>query len=334
MNTTKLKQLGLILSWCVAALSPLQSHAQAGDGQWPSKPVRLVVTFPPGGSADSLSRILSTRLAKELGQAVIVDNRAGAGGSIGTAVAAKAAPDGYTFLVAAGGSLVVNPLLAKQSYDTLKDFVPVAQLVSSPFAPAINRNAFDNKVQDVQGLAEHIRTHRGALSFASGGNGTQMHLVGELFNQVTKGEMVHVPYKGGGPAIIDLIGGSIPIAFVDLASITPSLGNDKIKVLAVSSSKRSPIAPDVPSAVEAGLPQWQAGGWIGLLAPAKTPTAIVQRMETEINKVLREKAVIDQVLQSGNEAAPSTSVAFRSFIESESRRWKAVVDTAGIKAQP
>lgn len=329
MKKSVLRKIGLMVAWGMAALFPLQGHA--ADTPWPSRPIRLVVTFPPGGSADALARILSVRLARELGQAVIVDNRAGAGGSIGTALAAKADPDGYTFLVSAGGSLVVNPLLAKQSYETLRDFAPVAQLVSSPFAIAIHRNAFGNKVQDLQGLVEYTKSHKGALSFGTGGNGTQMHLVGELFNQITKAEMVHVPYKGGGPAIVDLIGGVVPIAFVDLASFVPSLTNEKIKVLAVSSRNRSSIASGVPSATEAGLPQWQATGWIGLLAPAKTPVTIVRRMEEEINKVLREQPVMDQILVSGNEPAPSTSTEFRRFIQNESARWKAVVDAAGIK---
>lgn len=323
----------LLVSGVAGAFAGFGTIAEAqgsSAAKWPAKPIRLIVTFPPGGSSDALARILSKRLGEEFGQPVVVENKAGAGGAIGTAYGAKADADGYSFLVAAGGSLVVKPLLGLQSYDTAKDFAPVAQLITSPFALVINTERLAG-VGSVKQLVERAKRTGEPLSFGSAGNGTQQHLAGELLGLLTGVRMNHIPYKGAGPAAIDLIGGSIPVAVLDLASIVPSMGNERIKVLAVSSTQRSTIAPAVPSAAEEGIPDWQASGWIGLLAPAGTPGAIVAKMEHEVNRILREKAVADQILATGNEPAPSTAAAFKGFIASESVRWKQVVQKADIK---
>ena len=310
------------------ACSP--ATAAGNDQQWPTKPVKLIVTFPPGGSADALARILGARLESKFGQPFIVENKVGAGGSIGTAYVARAEPDGYTLLVSAGGSLVVNPLLTKQAYDASRDFVPISQLVSSPFALVVNNAAFDNKVGDAKALIAQAKTQK--LSFASGGSGTQMQLIGELFNLLTQAGMTHVPYKGAGPAITDLVGGHVPVAFVDLASMVPHLKNDKIKVLAISSTKRSPVAPQAPTATEAGLTGWQGTGWIGLLAPAGTPPTVVERLEKEVGDALRSQDIAERILVTGNEPAPSTSAELRRFIEQETKQWRYVIETVGVKA--
>ncbi len=305
-------------------------QAHASESAWPSKPVRLVVPFPAGGSSDALARILAQRLSETFKQNFIVENRPGSGGTIGTSYVARAPADGSVLLVGAGGSLVVSPLLTKQNYDTLRDFEPITQLISSPMAVAINREAFGDKVNTIPELVEAIKAQDG-VPFASGGDGTQMHLSGELLNELTQANMVHVPYKGAAAAITDLIGGHVPVAFVDLASIVPMMDDERIKVLGIANTEPSKVRPELPTSVDAAMPQWKAGGWIGLLAPAGTPEHIVKTLEEHVTAIVQEQEIIDRIMTTGNEPNAAGREKFIEHITQETALWKGLIERVNVQ---
>ena len=308
----------IALTWVLASL-----HAVAQA--YPSKPVRVVVTYPPGGSSDAIARILAPPLGERLGHPFLIDNRPGGGSTIGTDMVAKAAPDGYTLLIT--GTLVLLPVInPKLPYDAVKDFAPITLLVTSPMMIAVNPSLLP--VNSIAELLPLLKSKPG-LAFASGGPG--MQLAGELFKMMTKADMTHVPYKGAGQALTDLAGGQLPIAFTDLGSSTRFLKSGRIRVLAVSSAKRSANAPDIPTAAESGLPGWEAFGSFGLLAPAGTPAAVVQRLNAEVTALLRNPDVRERVLATGNEPWPTTPEEYARFIVTEIPRWTRVITEAGLK---
>lgn len=305
------------------------SNALAQD--YPARPIRLIVPFAPGGVSDTSARVIADKLGQRLGQQVVVDNRPGASGNIGTAMAAQAAPDGYTLLLGFDGTMVINPhVFAKVPFDTVKDFVPISKigdaaliLITHPSVPARNLNE----------LVAYSRTTAAGLSYGSAGTGSTPHLAGELLKARTGLNMVHVPYKGGGQAMGDLVGGTLPVLFTAVAGAQQYVKNGKANAIAVSAAKRVPSLPDVPTLAESGVPGFVSDSWVGLLAPANTPKEIVDRLARELNAVVnlpdtRERLATLGIVPSGN-----TSEAFASEIQNDLKKYSEIVKTAKIRVQ-
>ena len=312
----------------LAALLCLFLAANA-HAQYPEKPVRLIVPFPPGGGTDALGRILAAKLGELWGQQVVVENRAGAQGNIGTAAGAKAAPDGYTLTFAHQGALVINPHLYKDpGYDTLRDFAAVARTtemafiaVAHPSVPAAN----------LRELAQYARQNPGKLTFASTSAGP--HIVGELFKQATGTDLVHVPYKGAGPAINDLLGGQVTLMFSNPTSTVPHVKSGKLRALGVMDTKRNAALPDVPTAQEAGLPELSnVIEWYGIVVPAATPRAVVQRLNDSVLRAMAAPEVIERINGIGQTPSPAGPEEFARLIREDYARWQRVVKTSGAKA--
>jgi tripartite-type tricarboxylate transporter receptor subunit TctC len=313
----------LTLSLLVAALAPLA----LAQGSWPSKPIRLVVTFPPGGSSDAAARIVAPRLAERLGQPVVVDNRPGAGGGVGLDIVAKAPGDGYTIVLASAGGLTANPSLYKQlSYDPTRDFAPITLFGSSPFVLLANPALPISNVGDLLKLAT---AQPEQLSYASGGNGTAMHLSGELLKSMAQVRIVHIPYRGSGPALIAVMGGETQLAIADITTAATQIKSGRVKAVGVLGRDRSPLAPDIPSLNESGLPGYDASGWFGILAPAATPAPIVQRLNAEITAVLRSPEVRERFATAGLEPLPSTPEEMSALMKSEAVKWGRVIRESG-----
>jgi len=309
----------------LAALSPV-----AAAQNYPTKPIRLVVPFPAGGTTDILARAAAQKLSEALGQQVVVDNRPGAGGNIGADIVAKSAPDGYTLLMGTVGTHAINPsLYTKMPYDHFKDFVPVVLVAGVPNVLVVTPSLPVNSVQDLIKLA---KDKPGQINFASSGSGTSIHLSGELFKTMTGVEMTHVPYKGSSPALTDLMGGQVQLMFDNLPSALPQIRGGKLRALAVTSTKRAPALPDVPTMAESGLPGFEASSWFGVLAPAGTPPAVVTRINTEINKWLQSPEAREQLLGQGAEAAGGSPQQFVAHIRAETEKWAKVVKASGAKA--
>ncbi len=315
--------LGALLA--AAGLLPLtQAQAQA----YPNKPVKVIVNFPPGGAADVLARLLSAPLQDALGQPVVVENRGGAGGNIGADAVAKSPNDGYTLLMSSGGTLSINPhLYARMPFDPNKDLVPVAAvarvavyLVSRPELPAKNVNEF----------VAHLKANPGRLTFGSPGTGSSPHLAGEMLKSMTGTYAVHVPYRGGGPALQDLLGGQFDFWF-DPGVGLQHVRSGRLKLLGVGSSKRSPLFPDVPTLNEAGLKGFDADSYFGLYAPAGTPAEVITRINTEVNKILAANSVRERIVGIGGEAAPMSPSAFGSVVAADSKRYGELIKSRNIK---
>jgi len=304
------------------------SVAQGAIAQdWPVRPVRLVVTVPPGGAADFIARLVGGRLAESLGQPVLVENRGGAGGTIAADAVAKAAPDGYTLLQNSITTHGIGPhLYAKLPYDPVKDFAPVSGLALLPLIMSVGA---DLPVRDVNDLIAYSKTH--PLNFASSGNGGAPHMAGELFKSVTGAPITHVPYKGSGPAVADLIGGRVQIMFDAAPSLIANVRAGKLRVLAAASEQRNRLLPDVPTFAELGYPRINVSLWYGLLAPAGTPKAIVSRLNAEVTKALQSDEVREKLLAQGADPMPGSPEAFAAFMREEMAKWAPVVKQAGIK---
>ena len=306
----------------------LAAHAQAPAG-YPDKPIRIVVTFPPGGSADAVVRMIVPRLNERLGQQVVVDNRPGAGGNIGLSLVAKAPADGYTLGVGAAGALSANTsLYAQMPFEPLKDFKPVSMLAAIPFV-IIGHPSVQAKTQ--RELVAMAKAQPGKLSIAHGGNGTAMHLSSALFAQMADVKLTEVPYKGSGPAALDVLAGNVPLAVVDLPSALQHIKAGKLTAYAVTSPQRLPQLPDVPTVAEAGLPGYDSTGWFGVVAPADTPAPIVARLNAEITAALNDEKVKTSMRNLGVEPMPTTAAAFEAYIRSETDKWAKVIRQAQIK---
>ena len=300
------------------------AHAQS----WPSKPVKVIVNFPPGGAADQLARIVGQPLSEALGQPVVVENRGGAGGNIGGDAVAKSPADGYTLLMSSGGMVSINPhLYPKMPFDPAKDLRPVASvariavyLVTRPELPAKNVSEF---------LA-HLKANPGKITFGSPGTGSSPHLAAELMKSMTGTYAVHVPYRGGGPALQDLLGGQFGFWF-DPGVGLPHVRSGKLKLLAVGSPKRSPLFPDVPTMNEAGLKGFAADSFFGLYAPAGVPNEVINRVNTEMNKILATQAIRDRIVALGGEAAPMSPAEFGTRAAADSKRFGDLIKSRGIK---
>jgi tripartite-type tricarboxylate transporter receptor subunit TctC len=314
-----------------AAALLLAGFAAAASAQadYPKQPVRMVVTFPPGGSADAVVRMIVPRLSEKLGQQVVVDNRPGAGGNIGLTLVAKAPPDGYTLGVGAAGALSANSsLYAQMPYDALKDFKPVSGLAAIPFVLVGHPSLQPRTLKDLLAMA---RSQPGKLSIAHGGNGTAMHLSAALFAQMADVKVVEVAYKGSGPAALDVLAGNVPLAVTDLPAALQQIKAGKLVAVAVTSPQRLPQLPDVPTVSEAGLNGYDSTGWFGVVAPAGTPQAIVHKLNAEIVAALNDEQVKASMRNLGVEPAPTTPEQFEAYIRSETQKWAKVIRQANIK---
>jgi tripartite-type tricarboxylate transporter receptor subunit TctC len=296
---------------------------------YPTKPVRLIVPFPPGGSNDVVGRVIATQLSERLGQQVVVDNRGGAGGVIGTEITANAPKDGYTLQVISLAH-AVNPWLYKLPYDPIKSFTPISILASGPNVLAINPSLPVNSVKELIALAKQ---KPGELQYASAGVGSFQHLGGELFKLTAGVDLLHVPFKGGGPAMIDVVGGHTKIMFSSLVQTTPHIRSGKLRALGTGGTERNPVLPNVPTIAEAGVPGYEAVNWWGVAAPAGTPAAIVEKLHKEITAVQSSEEVKRHFATEGAQIVQMSSAGFGAFIETEMKKWERVVKEGGIKAQ-
>ena len=294
---------------------------------YPSRPIRLVVTVPPGGAADFIARLVGGRLSESLGQPVLVENRGGAGGTIATDAVAKAAPDGYTLLQNSITTHGVGPhLYSKLPYDPVKDFAPVSGLALLPLVMAVNAEV---PAQTVDQIISYSKQNQ--VNFASSGNGGAPHMAAELFKSVTGAQITHVPYKGSGPAVADLVGGRVQIMFDAPPSLIAHIRSGKLRVLAAASAERNRLLPDVPTFAELGHPKIAVSLWYGLLAPAGTPAAVINRINLEVGKVLQSADVRERLQAQGAEPMPGAPEAFASFMREEMAKWAPVVKQAGVK---
>jgi tripartite-type tricarboxylate transporter receptor subunit TctC len=319
-----------------AALAPGLAPTAAAQGTWPSKAVRIVVPFAAGGTTDILARALAPELQRAFGQPFVVDNKPGAGGNNGAAEVAKAAPDGYTLLMGTVGTHAINAALyPKMPFDHVKDFQPITLVAGVPNVLVLNpASAQRYGVNSVADLAKAAKANPGRMNMASSGNGTSIHLAGELFKTMTGTFMVHFPYRGSGPALIDLIGGNMDLMFDNLPSAMPHIKSGRLKALAVTSATRSAALPELPTVAEAGgavLKGYEASSWFGLLAPAGTPMDIVNRVQQETAKALASPGLKERLAAQGAIPSGNTPAEFAKLIADESAKWAKVVKASGAK---
>ena len=325
-----MKLNALACAFVPATLLVTQYASAATPTDYPTKPIRIIVGFAPGGGTDTTARAISIKLAESLGQQVIVDNRAGAAGNIATELVAKAAPDGYTILLGTIAALAINPSLyrTKLPFDSVRDFAPIIQAVDSTNILSLHPSVPAANVKELIALAKTK-----PLNYGSSGVGGTGHLAGELFNSMAGTKMTHIPYKGGGPAMIDLVGGQVQLVFATAASAVPQIKAGKIKGIAVTTIKRAALMPNIPTIAESGLPGFDANNWYGLLAPAKTPRPIIMRLNAEVTKVLAMPDVKDFLFNQGLDPAPGTPEQFGAYIKSEITKWAKVIKASGAKAE-
>lgn len=327
MRSRLIQWTSLILSALMATMMGPASFAQTTD--YPNKPIKVVVTFPPGGSSDAIIRILSTRLNDKLGNPLVLENRPGAGGNIGLSAVAKAAPDGYMLGVGAAGGLTANSSLYPQMpFDVAKDFAPITMLASIPFVLVGHPSVPADNMQQLIALA---KSQPGKVSIGHGGNGTAMHLSTALFTQMADIKLIEVPYRGSGPAAMDTLSGQIQLSVTDLAAALPHIKAGKLKAFAVTSPKRLSNLPDVPTLSESGLTGYDSTGWFGLVAPTGTPPQIIQRLHAEFTAALNDESIKSQMRQNGMEPIATSIEGFDSYIKSETQKWAKVIKQANIK---
>lgn len=307
----------------------LAGPAVAQDAPWPSKPVRIVVPFPPGGAADTFARLVAEQAGKSIGQPVLAENRPGAGGQIATDFVAKAAPDGHTFLIVTVGHAVNPSLYPKLPYDTLGDLTPVARIADLPSVLVVNPAVPANTVQE---LVAMMKAKPDAITYASSGNATTSHVAGAMLLAQAGVQATHVPYKGSAPAVTDLIGGQVQWMIDPILSSQQHVRSGKLRALAISTPRRSALAPGLPTIAESGLPGYEFSAWFVLLAPAKTPQAIVQKMHTEVERILAMPEVRERFAQLGAEPGSGTTQQVGAFMAGEVRRYEKVVRDANMKA--
>ena len=323
IRTTRRTVLSTIALAAAAATLPLGASAQ----NYPTKPITIVVPFAAGGTTDILARLVGQHLSTELGQPVVVENKAGAGGNIGAAYAAKAAADGHTLFMGTVGTHAINASLYKKlPYDPVKDFAPLTRVAMVPNLLVAHPS---QPFKTVSEMIAYAKANPGKINFGSPGNGASPHLSGELFKSMTKVDMVHVPYKGSAPAVSDLLGGQISIMFDNLPSVIPHVRSGKLRAIAISTAKRSADLPDVPTIAEAGVPGYEATSWFGLFAPAATPAPVLAKISTALGKVLANADVRKKIDDQGGEPANETPAQFADFIQKESLKWGKVVKESG-----
>jgi tripartite-type tricarboxylate transporter receptor subunit TctC len=321
--TTFCAWVARLLAATVLAVAATSVFAQA----YPTKTVTVVVPWPPGGPSDIAARPIAKALADELKQPFIIDNRAGAGGNIGSALVAKAPPDGYTLLITSSAPIVINPSLYKQMpFDPAKDLAPITNLLRVPLVLVVHPSV---PVKNLQELIAYVNAQKGKAQYASAGNGTPQHLTGELFKSLANLDMVHVPYKGSAPAITDLVGGHVPMMFDSAIAILPQIKAGKVKAIAITGAKRSSILPDVPTFDEAGMKGFESYAWYGFFAPAKTPPDIIATLNREALKAMKQPEWQKVLADTGSENVGGTPEQFAAFIKAEAAKWAKVVKASG-----
>lgn len=315
-----------LIAATVAVIMLGSGLAQAQD--YPTRPIRLVVPFPPGGANDIVARVIAPKLAESLGQPVVVDNRGGAAGTIGADLVAKSAPDGYTLLMTAVPFVITQSLYTKLPYDGQKDFAPVALLTTAPFVLATSASLPANSLEELLALA---RNKPGGVTFASPGNGSPAHLAGELLKTRTGAALLHVPYKGGGPAVTDMVAGHVTFTLATPAEIMPHVSAGKARALAVTTLQRTPLAPGVPTVHESGVRDFELTVWYGITVPSGTPPAVISTLNRELVQVMRQPQVQERMKALGMEATPSTPEEFGAFLKTESAKWADLVTKSGAK---
>ena len=312
----------------LAACALLASHQPACAQAYPAKPIRFIVPQPPGGTSDILARAFAQKLAESTRQQVVVDNRAGASGTIGTDLAAKSTPDGYTLLLAYTTHTTTPGIYGKLPYDPVADFAPITVATAAPLLLVVHPKI---PVTSVKELIAYAKTRPAELNFCSAGNGSGSHLAGELFNMMTGVKLTHIPYKGSGPAITELIGGQVQLMFAGIVPIDQHVKAGRVRGIAVSSSKRSSAIPQVPTIAESGLPGFEVVGWYGILAPARTPPAIIEQLHREFVKILQTPEIRDRLTSEGAEPVGNTPAEFTAFLKTDIARWAKVIKAAGAK---
>jgi tripartite-type tricarboxylate transporter receptor subunit TctC len=321
-----MKSIGCALALAVALVTPSAALSQT----YPQRPIRVVVSFPPGGSTDFIARVLAQRMPAGLGQTIVVDNRGGAAGTIGTDIVAKAAPDGYTLLVTADPPVTISPsIYPKLPYNPARDVPAITELINYPYVAVVNAAVPATSLKDLIALA---KAQPGKLRYAHPGVGTGIHLAGELFKMMVGGvDIISVPYKGGGPAMVSVVGNEAQISFATPPSSLPHVKSGRLRALAQTTSKRSAALPDLPTFAEAGVPNFHVDGWVGLFAPAGTPPRVIERLYTETVKVLQVPEVKEYVLAGGSEVSGIPTAEARAKVAREIAMWAKVVKAAGIK---
>ena len=295
---------------------------------YPTKPIRLINPFPPGGGATIMGRVIAQELTERLGQSVVFDNRGGAGGIIGMEIAARSAPDGYTITMATASTVTIHPLLSKVPFDPVKDFAPVSHVSNVPLLLVVHPSVAAKSTKEFIAL---LKAQPGKLNFASSGKGTISHLAGELFKFNTGVNMVHVPYRGGGPALVDVLGGQVQINFANILSSLPHVKGGRLRGLAVTSAKRSSAITELPTVTESGLPGYEVVQWNGVLAPARVPAAIVARLNSEIERMLALPEMKSRLAADGADAAGGPPEKFAAFIRTDIDKWTKVIKAANVQ---
>lgn len=326
MNRHDLKGCALLFGTLICALTANLAAAQA----WPSKPIRLIAPYPPGGSSDLLARILGQKLSDAWGQRVVVDNRPGAGGSLGTGIAASAAADGYTMVVGSVAPIVLNPLFYKTPYQSLRDFTPVSIIASAPQLVVVNPSLPVKSINDLIALA---KAKPGTINYGSSGTGTLPHLGGEMFGSMTNTKLTQVQYKGSPPALLDLIAGQVQVVFADMPVALPHVKSGKLRAIAVAGEKPFPLTPNLPTAIAAGLPGFALDNWWGLLTLKAVPANIVTKLNAEIRKSLQQPDVIERYTALGIESVTSTPQEFTNVIKANLAKYLKVIKDAKIPLQ-
>ncbi len=323
------RRQSLLRAVATAVLVLVSGSSFAQTSTYPDKPIRFVVPYPPGGGTDVIARIVQDRLRAALGQQIVIDNRGGAGGSIGTEVAARSAPDGYTVLFTLSSHTINPAIYSKLSFDTARDFEPIGIVCSLPQILVANPQFPANTVQQLIAMA---KDKPGSLAFASVGNGSPGHLAGEMMKIRTGTQLTHIPYRGGGPAVTDVVSGQVPLLWVSIPAAAQFVKQKQLKALAVSTIKRSAAFPDVPTMQESGIADFEVDSWYAMFVPAKTPRAIVERLNAALNTVLKEPEIREKLLAQGSEAVGGTPEQLGAVVNAELPKWAKLVKDAGIKA--
>ena len=331
MNTQRRRLNRALVALPVVGLSRSSLAAGAESAEYPTRAIKLIVPFAPGGGNDTVARTIAQRISTSLGQPVVVDNRAGAGGVLGAEIAARSPPDGYTLFLGGVGSHAINPNLHRQlPYDPVKDFAPVSLIAAAPLLVVVHPSVPANSIGELIALA---RKQPGALNYASNGNGSSSHLAAAMFESMTATRMVHVPYKGLAPALTDLLSGQVQLMFSSVVAILPHVQAGKLRALAVTSSKRLALVPDVPTVAESGLPGYETSSWYGILAPAGTRPDVIARLNAEIVRAVRDPEVAKVLANDGAVPIGSSSAEFDAHIRRELDRLGKVIREARIEAQ-
>lgn len=313
----------------LASTFALSMSVSVASAQYPERPITMIVPFEAGGTTDIIGRIVADHLSTELGRAVVVENRSGSGGTVGTSIASRALPDGYTILLATTGTHSINPNLRKVPYDPVGDFAPISVAAETPVLIVVNPTTKINTLED---LAKTGKEHPDSLNFASAGIGSTAHLAGELFNELTGAKMTHIPYRGAGPAINDVIGGRVPVFMNNIPPLVAHVKAGTLRPLAVASPNRSSLLPDVPTSAEAGIPGLVVSGWFGILAPKGTPSAVVERLRMATASMQDSAKAKERLREVGAEVSVSaSSEEFADYVSKELQNWKDIVKTANVK---